>query len=185
MTEKTRKIIDKAFSIIWWAILLSIFVLVSGIVVAKAKGEVPKVFGYSVMKITTPSMGETIPVGTYILVKEVSPEQVKINDVICFYSEDARIYGYPNTHRVVEEPIKVGDKYEYVTKGDATSIADSVTAKSDKLIGKYVKTMDLATWISNFATSKGSFAMLAVMLISTAGIIVTIVIIKSKNETEQ
>ena len=64
MTEKTRKIIEKMFSIAWWVMFLAIFALVSGIVVSKAKGEVPKIFGYSVMKITTPSMGETIPVGT-------------------------------------------------------------------------------------------------------------------------
>ena len=185
MTEKTRKIIEKMFSIAWWVMFLAIFALVSGIVVSKAKGEVPKIFGYSVMKITTPSMGETIPVGTYILIKDVAPEQVKINDVICFYSEDAKIYGYPNTHRVVEDPIKVGDKYEYVTKGDATSIKDGVTAKSDKLIGKYVKTMHLVTWISNTAASQGAIVILAIMFVSTAGIIVTIVIIKSKNEVKQ
>lgn len=182
MTAKTKKIIDKVFSITWWGIFLSLIVLIAWIMVAKAQGKVPKLFGYSVIKITTSSMGDTIPVGTYILIVDVDPEEVEKDDIICFYSEDSRIYGYPNTHRVVEEPIKIGEKYEYVTKGDASLTNDTVTAKSDKLIGKYVKTMDVVTWVSNNATSKGTIVVLALIVLTTAGILIATVIIKSKNK---
>ena len=182
MTAKTKKIIDKVFSITWWGLFLSLFAVVMGIVVAKAQGKVPKLFGYSVMKITTASMGNTIPVGTYILIVDVAPDAVKKEDIICFYSEDDRIYGYPNTHRVVADPIKVGEKYEYVTKGDASLSNDSVTAKSDKLIGKYVKTMHAVTWISNNAKSNGTLVVLVGMFLVTTGVLTSTLIIKSKNE---
>ena len=182
MTAKTKKIIDKVFSITWWGMFLALFAVITGIIVAKAQGKVPKLLGYSVIKITTASMGDTIPVGTYILIVDVEPEDVNKDDIICFQSEDERIYGYPNTHRVVEDPIKVGEKYEYVTKGDASLLADDVTAKSDKLIGKYVKTMKVVTWISNNATSKGTLVGLVGMILSTAGILITTFVIQAKKE---
>ena len=94
MNEKAKKIADYAFKTIWWVAFITLFLLVFSIITAKMKGEVPKVFGYSVLTITTPSMGETIPVDTYILVKETSPEQIKEEDIICFYSDDSGIYGY-------------------------------------------------------------------------------------------
>lgn len=184
MTDKTKKIIDKAFSVTWWAVFIALFALIFGIISAKAKGEVPKIFGYSVVKIITPSMGEEIPVGAYVAIKEIDPEDVKERDIICFYSDDPAIKGYPNLHRVVKPPIQVGDKYEYVTKGDGNAMEDSVTAKSDKLIGKYVKTLDWLTDLSEFASSKGMMTVVAVTFVLSVGMVVAIVIIKSKDQTE-
>jgi signal peptidase len=88
---------------------------------------VPKVFGYSVVVITTGSMGDTFPVGTYILIKETLPEDIKENNIICFYSEDPSIYGYPNTHRVTKV-IESNGKYEYITKGDANAVEDNIAS---------------------------------------------------------
>lgn len=180
MTAKTKKIADKIFSITWWVIFILLFTLVMGIVITKARGEVPKVFGYSIMKITTPSMGKEIPAGSYIIIKETPPDQIKKNDIICFYSSDPSIYGYPNTHRVIADPVKDGDIYVYQTKGDANAMPDPQPATSDKLIGKYVKTMSFVTGVSEMAKSSGMIVVIVVMLVLTAGTVVAVVIVKSK-----
>ena len=185
MTQKTKKIIDKVFSITWWVALAALFVLCFGIVRAKIKGEVPQVFGYSVVKVISPSMGEDIPVGTYVLIKKVDPKDVKMGQIICFYSDDPAIKGSPNLHRVVAEPIKDGDKYEYVTKGDANATQDSVTAKSDKLIGKYVDNIDWLTNLSEGVSSKGMLVFVAGLATLSVGMIVVIVSLKSKDQTEE
>lgn len=185
MTNKTKKIIDRVVSITWWALFLALFFLVFGIISAKIKGEVPKVFGYSVVKIVSPSMGKDMPVGSYILIKEVDPEDVEENMIICFYSDDPAIKGYPNMHRVVKPPIKVGDGYEYVTKGDGNAMEDSVTAKSEKLIGRYVDRMVWLEDLSDAVSSDGMMTFVMVMFILSIGMIVAIVLIKSKDETEQ
>ena len=184
MTAKTRKIIDKAFSITWWAVFCALVALIFGIITAKINGEVPKVFGYSVVKIISPSMGEKIPVGTYVIIKEIAPEDVQEQDIICFYSDDPSIKGYPNLHRVVKPPIQVGDKYEYITKGDANAIEDNVTAKSDNLIGKYVKTMDGLTNLSEAMNSKGMLVLVMTLCVLSVGMITAIVVIKSKDQTD-
>lgn len=185
MTDKTKKIIDKTFSVIWWAVFLALFALIFGIISAKMQGEVPKIFGYSVVKIISPSMGEEIPVGTYVVIKEVDPTDVKEGDIICFYSDDPAIKGYPNLHRVVKEPIKVGDGYEYVTKGDGNAMEDSVTAKSEKLIGRYVETLDWLADLSEETSSKGMMAFVATLAVLSVGLVVAIVVIKSKDETQE
>ena len=152
------------------------------VVSAKAKGKVPKIFGYSVVVIVTQSMGETFPVGTYILIKETPPQDIKENDIICFYSEDSSIYGHPNTHRVIKV-IENEGKYEYVTKGDANAIEDSVTAKCDKLIGKYVQNLDGLTWVSQAVQSQGMMVVFLGMFAATAGIVIFMIVFKSKENT--
>jgi signal peptidase len=183
MSQKAKKIIDTTVKIVWWVFLVLLIALIVCIVSAKIKGKVPKVFGYSVVVITTGSMGDTFPVGTYILIKETSPEDIKENDIICFYSEDPSIYGYPNTHRVTKV-IESNGKYEYVTKGEANAVEDNVTAKGDKLIGRYVQKLDGLTWLTGAVRSQGMFVVFIGMFIVTAGIIVVSVVLKSKEEKE-
>ena len=99
-------------------------------------------------------MEDTIPTGAHILIKKTAPEDIKKGDIICFYSEDPKIYGYPNTHRVIEDPIKTDSGYEYVTQGDFNPLKDEVTAKGDKLIGRYVMQLTFLTAITDFFTTK-------------------------------
>ena len=167
-------------SVLWWCLVALLFLLLVNVFGAKIQGKVPSVFGYSVLNVVSGSMEDEIPRNSYILVKRVSPDEVKVNDVICFYSTDPQIYGMPNTHRVVKDPILKDGKYEFVTKGDANSIEDSETAKGDRLIGVYVKTLDT---LSSFSKSLGTNTMLFVFIGMTASIIgmmaYTVVIIKS------
>jgi signal peptidase len=181
MSQKAKKIIDTTVKIVWWVFLVLLIALIVCIVSAKIKGKVPKVFGYSVVVITTGSMGDTFPVGTYILIKETSPEDIKENDIICFYSEDPSIYGYPNTHRVTKV-IESNGKYEYITKGDANAVEDNITAKGDKLIGKYVQKLDSLTWLSEAIKSEGMVFVFGGMFVVTAGVIVVAMVLKQKNE---
>jgi signal peptidase len=181
MSQKAKKIIDTTVKIVWWVFLVLLIALIVCIVSAKIKGKVPKVFGYSVVMIITESMGDTFPVGTYILIQETSPEDIKENDIICFYSEDPSIYGYPNTHRVTKV-IESNGKYEYVTKGDSNAVEDNITAKGDKLIGKYVQKLDSLTWLSEAIKSEGMVFVFGGMFVVTAGVIVVAMVLKQKNE---
>jgi signal peptidase I len=137
-----------AAKFIWWAATVSIVLMICMIMGAKIKGEVPYFFGYSVMNIVSGSMEDRIPAGTYILIKKTDASEIEKGDVICFYSDDPNILGYPNTHTVVEDPIYGENGIEFVTKGDANLVKDDYTAKGDKLIGKYVKNLDGLTRFS-------------------------------------
>ena len=136
------KIIKKCISALWWIALALIAAMMFSIIGAKMQGKVPQVLGYSIVKIVSGSMEDTIPEDSYILVKATSPEKIKRDDIICFYSSDPAILGIPNTHRVVADPIVTDTGIEFVTRGDANALDDKYTAKGENLVGRYVRIMD-------------------------------------------
>ena len=182
LTNKA-KIIKRACAILWWTMVVLLALLLVKVIGAKLSGKVPTVFGYSVINIISGSMEDEIPKDSYILIREVDASEVSRGDVICFYSSDPRIYGLPNTHRVVEEPIVTDSGIEFVTRGDANPGNDVHTAKGDRLIGVYVKRLDGLTSFSSFLSGN---LMLFVIIGLQMGIVVMIVycVVKEKHGTE-
>ena len=180
--SKTVKIIKNALSVSWWIALALLFVTMVSIFSAKIRGEVPRLFGYSVMHIISESMEEEIPKDSYILIKRTDPEDVRKGDVICFYSDDFTIQGYPNTHRVVEDPIITENGIEYVTRGDANPINDSVTAKGEKLIGKHVKNLDGLTKFAHALEGNTMIIIIGVILMASVVMITYTAVLESKKE---
>ena len=184
--KKTVKAIKRTVSAVWWIVLVLLVVLLVNIFGAKLTGNVPRVFGYSVMNIVSGSMEEEIPKGSYILIKKVSPEEIEKDDIICFYSTDPKIYGMPNTHRVVEEPIVTDSGIEFITKGDANPINDTETAKGDRLIGVYVKNLDGLTAFANALS--GNILIIVILCLQiciiTMAVYAFALVKKNKSETD-
>ena len=153
----------KIIGVIWWVLIIGLGLLMFSIIGAKMRGEVPRIGGYSIMKIISGSMEDEIPEGSYILIREIDPAEVGEGDIITFYSSDYMIYGLPNTHRVVEPPIVTDEGIEFVTKGDANPINDKVTAKGEDLIGIYVRRLDGLTKFSDALEGGGMFIIMIVL----------------------
>ena len=64
--------------------------------------------------------------------------EIKKDDIICFYSPDPLIYGLPNTHRVISEPKITENGIIFETRGDKNLIPDKHPVEEDMLIGVYV-----------------------------------------------
>lgn len=181
---KAKIIIKTVLSAAWWAALALLFVTMISIIGAKLRGEVPKLFGYSVMQVISGSMEDDIPKGSFILVKSEDPENIKKDDIISFYSDDMTIQGYPNTHRVVEDPIITDEGIEFVTRGDANPENDRVTAKGDKLIGKYVKNLDGLTRLSVALEGNTMMIIIGVILMASVFMITYTAVLESKKSSE-
>ena len=183
---KIKKAVKITASALWWCALILLFILLINIIGSKLSGKVPKVFGYSVMHIVSPSMEDEIMQGSYILIKEISPEDVEINDVICFYSDDPTIYGIPNTHRVVSEPVETASGIEFVTKGDANALNDPVNARGERLIGVYVKTLHGVTGIVRAMNGNTPAFIFIGLTMATVGMsIYSLVLLKKHKEDEK
>ena len=182
--KKTVKAIKCTVSAVWWIVLVLLAVLLVNIFGAKLTGNVPRIFGYSVMNIVSGSMEEEIPKGSYILIKKVSPEEIEKDDIICFYSTDPKIYGMPNTHRVVEEPIVTDSGIEFITKGDANPINDTETAKGDRLIGVYVKNLDGLTSFTNVLSGNIIIIVIISLQICIVAMAVYAFMLSKKNESD-
>ena len=178
--KKIFKVLKKAGEALWWVVTVLLAVAIMFIMAAKIKGEIPYVFGYSVMHIVSGSMEDTIPEGTYILIKKTDPSEIRKGDIICFYSDDPNIKGLPNTHIVVEEPIPGENGIEFVTKGEANPLPDKETAKGDKLIGKHIKNLDALTSFSKFLDGSGIFIVSTVLLVLCSVFMVASAFLKIK-----
>ena len=166
---------------LWWAVSLLLVLLVATLVLAHLRGEVPRIFGHSVMNIVSESMEPTIPKGSYILIERVTPQDVEAGDVICFYSTDPAIYGYPNTHRVLEKEVAANGSVTYVTQGDNSLLPDSVPAEGDRLIGRYVKTLDGLGALLRFF-SEHVLAVFGILLAAGSVLTVCVTVIGAKKK---
>ena len=183
--KKILNILKKAAIVLWWSLTVVLLVSNFGIMTATMRGEVPYFFGYSIMNIVSGSMEDTIPEGSYILIKKTDPSEIRKGDIICFYSDDPKIKGFPNTHTVVEDPIEGEDGLEFVTKGEANPLNDPVTAKGNNLIGRYVKNMDLLTGFSKTLDGNTMLIISTVLTVLCAGLMIASVFLKMKSDPEE
>lgn len=157
---------------LWWLALLLGAVLIISFISAHSRGEVPRIGKYAVMHIVSQSMEPSIEQGTYILVKQVPPEEIKKGDVICFYSNDPTIYGCPNTHRVVEEPYTEGGELYFITQGDKNLIPDKYPAQGDRLIGVWVANLSGVTAFLGFVTKHFMWIFASLLLLCVVAMLV-------------
>lgn len=133
--KKVKKVLNRLISFLLVLILLFAgYVFIT--VLRSGKDKVPNIFGYSFLQVATGSMEPTIPTNSLVIVRKTEPSQVEVGDIICFYSTDPKIFGKPNTHRVVE--ITQDEGITFITQGDASELRDEYTVSADRLVGVYV-----------------------------------------------
>lgn len=93
---------------------------------SRIKGEVPSVFGYSILRVSSGSMEPELMVGDVILVRETQDVQdIKLDDVVT-YKGSGELSGMLVTHKVIKAPYIAEDgTCRLQTKGVANDIADS------------------------------------------------------------
>jgi len=129
-------------NVVYAVLILLLVAIVLYLMIARITGKVPSFFGYSVVRIVTPSMDPKIPVGSFVLIKRVSPDKIESGDIITFYTDDPDpvVAGKTITHRVLAVEVKDG-KYVFETKGDNTAtnpVPDAYPARGERLVGRYV-----------------------------------------------
>ena len=120
-------------------VLLVIMLGMCAVVLMAGQGNVPYIFGYRVMQVISDSMRPTISAETCIVIEKVDDiSGIKIGDVITFISEDPRIDGYYNTHRVndIITDAETGEIL-FQTKGDAYETPDAQLVSFDQIAGRY------------------------------------------------
>ncbi|MCQ2471841.1 MAG: signal peptidase I [Clostridia bacterium] len=144
--EKAKTVFKRVMSVITaLSFLLGFAIFVS--VLRANKGEVPSVLGYSVMRVRTGSMEPTLGTGCIIIAKKTAPEQLKVGDIISFYSTDPdpQINGQVETHRIVEKHSLITGEKEFITKGDANTADDAAPVLQMNIIGRVIFNLGVAS----------------------------------------
>lgn len=139
-------------------ILMVLLISVASIVViSKASGGEPQLFGYQLKTVLSGSMEPGMKTGSIIAVKLAEDKTgLKKGDVITFQEEEILI-----THRITEV-VNSGDSVLYRTKGDNNNAEDVNPVLSDNVVAEYTGfTLPYVGYFINFSQSKnGAFLLL-------------------------
>lgn len=93
--------------------------------------RMPSVLGYSPVIVLSGSMSPEFEAGDMILIRQVDPNTLQENDVICYLEREAAV-----THRIMEIIELDGSTY-FITQGDANNTEDSLPVTPQQVQGKY------------------------------------------------
>lgn len=117
----------------------------------------PPLFGVQSFAVLSGSMAPEIQVGELVYVKEVSPEQWKVGDVITYtLLGSTRV-----THRIVEiDEVK----RQVITKGDANDSVDGTPVPFDNIVGCVAYHVPLLGYISIYGKTPTGIVILCGMV---------------------
>ena len=102
----------------------------------RAKNKMLDILGYSICYVVTGSMEPVLNVGDVVLIKDIDPFDIKINDIITYKSTSGPLSGNFITHRVVKVNTD-GENIFFFTKGEANISNDTEVITPDKIMGVY------------------------------------------------
>lgn len=131
MGKKILSVLINALCVV--AILFSL--LAGFTAITTPKGKVPALFGVSMLTVLTGSMAPALPEGSLILVRETAPAQIRVGDIITFYTSIAGYDGVVNTHRVTAVSERDG-ALSFRTQGDANPLEDNSAVSAEQVVGR-------------------------------------------------
>ena len=139
-TIKLKKRMKSIYQITSYSFIIVLMVIASFLVLYVATGKIAEERGenppFGLYTIVSPSMTPNIKVYDVVFVKKVNSKNLKVNDVITFYSTNSYFGNTPLTHRIVEV-LDVPDLgVAYRVKGDANQNPDDEKVYPSTVIGK-------------------------------------------------
>ncbi len=123
--KKVLAVFKKIADVFCWLILGILIVVVVVAFVFHMKGDIPNLFGYSICRVSSPSMEPELMVGDVILGKEVEDKTaIRVGDVITFKGS-GEYAGMFITHKVIVAPEKEDGKLMLQTQGVANDTPDA------------------------------------------------------------
>lgn len=154
-SEKNQNITN---FIVTAVLILSVILCLSVVIQVMTEGYV-SIAGHSLFRVVTGSMEPTIEVGAVLLAKEVDIADLKVGDIICFFSREAGHFDMIITHRIVDIVTESGTIL-LETRGDANLVSDVAYVTQDNLIGlvvSYTGSDNVFATMLSFLTNKFGF----------------------------
>ena len=156
---KNEKIMKWVNNIVTGILMLLLISVATVVVISKASGGEPQLFGYQLKTVLSGSMEPGIQTGSIIAVKLAEDKNsFKKGDVITFQAEEDILI----THRITEV-VKSGDSVLYRTKGDNNNAEDMNPVLSENVVAKYTDfTVPYVGYFINFSESKNGALLLLI-----------------------
>lgn len=145
-------------------ILVVSFVVVIIMLIAKVNGQTPVLFGFSLLRISSPSMEPDLKVGDIILSQTVSDvSELKVGDIITYSGEFGSYAGKHITHEIVAAPYTENGTVYLQTQGIANEYADpQITA--DQVESKMLRRLNVFSAVYSFFMTPWGLAIVLIFL---------------------
>lgn len=179
MFKKIKKAVGVTILVIF--LLALIFVMV-----ARISGNTPRLFGYSMLRVSSDSMEPELKVGSILLVQKEDPANLQKGDVITYNGEKGPVAGKLITHQIVSEPYEKDGVYHFTTRGIRPGAIDDPEVLDYQIVGKVLFKIPILGSLYDFFTSKlGLFAIIALIIIAFSSEIINLISIIRGNDAEE
>lgn len=128
------------------------FVVIILLITAAALTFLAPRFGWSVDAVFSGSMEPELKVGAVVITRPVEPEEIKVGDILTFYSP---LSEQLTSHRVIA--VEQGSSLCFSTKGDANEDADPFTLPPENVVGKVCFHIPYLGYVAQFVKTPLGF----------------------------
>jgi signal peptidase len=129
---------------------------------------------YNAYIIVSQSMTPAIKVNDAIIIKRLEAKDLKVGDVVTYFSENPEYYGIMITHRILEKN-EMNGKYSFVMKGDYNISQDPLTVSEEQVYGKVIMRIPKIGIIQELLSSYVGWIFIIILPV---GLIISIDIVK-------
>lgn len=139
LDEESKEIaVQRRISILVTILLILAVLLCLYVAIQVMSNGYVNIGGFILFRVVTGSMEPTIPTGALLVTQQVDIESVRLDDIICFRTQETAIWGSIVTHRVVEVFQGGNSGVLLRTQGDANLVADGYFVDHRNFVGKVI-----------------------------------------------
>ena len=146
-----KKVFNIFFKIIYRLIATAIILMFVFAIVQKSSDNRKSIFGIKIFTVITGSMIPVYDIGDILIVKEVTPEEIKVKDDIVYQGEKGTYRNKTITHRVQSIKKKEDGNYGIITKGVANTAQDPEINQT-QVLGKVIGQVSIFSFILKLIT---------------------------------
>ena len=147
-----KKVFNIFFNIIYRLIATAIILMFVFAIVQKSSDNRKSIFGIKIFTVITGSMIPVYDIGDILIVKEVTPEEIKVKDDIVYQGEKGTYRNKTITHRVQSIKKKEDGNYGIITKGVANTAQDPEINQT-QVLGKVIGQVSIFSFILKLITN--------------------------------
>lgn len=147
-----KKILKHIGKIIYIFLFVILIILIIFAVVQKTSNNRKSIGGIKIFTVITGSMIPVYDIGDILIVKEVIPEEIKVEDDIVYQGEKGSFKGKTITHRVISIKKKEDGNYGIITKGVA-NLSQDPEINQTQVLGKVIFKVPIISFILKIITN--------------------------------
>lgn len=164
---KIKRIFKMTYKIISYTIIAILMCIASFLIFYVISGKIAKKQGkqplFGLYTIISPSMTGTLNVYDVAFTMRQDTDDLKVGDIITFYSTNSFFGGTPITHRIIEVIDVPNSEKMFRVKGDANPKADDEKVMASNVVGKVLFKIPQLGRVQFFLASKGGW-IIAIMI---------------------